>query len=89
MCTVCIKLQFYRSLDFRIEAKVKIDCSITSLTVYTWTIYNVTNRNLSAQRVEGYSIRDPILYIPKLWLSYGNYSVKLEVSCRAMSLSFI
>lgn len=74
------RLEVTRSQDFKLEYKVKINCSITSAANYTWTLRNsTTGEQIHLKNVPKEAFHDPILYLPRHTLNYGNYSVELMV----------
>ena len=75
-------LQIKKSEALKIEADVKINCSITAETVYSWSIHNQTSQNITFDLTDGDRpvFRDPILYFSTRVLPYGDYFVELEVN---------
>lgn len=67
-----------RSNDIRVEAHVDVNCSITNDTIYEWTVTN-TDSGLRIYHLEPFMLHDPLLILPKMILSNGNYSVQLRV----------
>lgn len=72
-------IQVHRSADLKVEAEVKINCSITSSAKYQWLLVNSDsqqqlNPSLYPQQ------RDAIFYLPPRSLAYGNYTLNLTVS---------
>ena len=60
---------------------MKINCSITSATIYTWQVFNLTDRQkVKLDHVARKIFHDPVLLLPPRSLPYGNYSVMLKVS---------
>ncbi|XP_038044344.1 polycystic kidney disease protein 1-like 1 isoform X2 [Patiria miniata] len=67
------------SEDIRVEAEVAIDCDITNLALYSWSItcsQNGTEVSLLQDRA---SLNQRTLYIPRWDLPYGSYTFTLDV----------
>ena len=62
------------------EVEVKINCSITSSTIYEWRVLNSTGRDLVlVTGLDEQLFRDPVLVLPPRSLEYGFYTVELQV----------
>ena len=70
-----------RGQELKLETDVGINCSITSVANYTWTLQHA--KTLTTVDMPGVAARvyhDPILFVPRHTLDYGRYYVKLKVS---------
>ncbi|GAB1601011.1 polycystic kidney disease protein 1-like 1 [Argonauta hians] len=69
-----------RSKDVHIEPVVTVDCSNKRALLYTWTIKNnVTGEMVKPKNIASQVFHERILFLPRLTLEYGNYSVELIV----------
>ena len=62
--------------DIAVEARVLVNCIATNVTVYTWMICNATD----GSKLMSVVFNDPVFYLPPYSLSYGQYSVLLNVN---------
>ncbi|XP_033639226.1 uncharacterized protein LOC117299811 [Asterias rubens] len=68
------------SEDIRAEAEVQIDCEVTNLALYTWTLKHSENGSLVLLDPNRASLDQRTLFIPRLYLPYGSYVFSLDVS---------
>ncbi|XP_022082101.1 polycystic kidney disease protein 1-like 1 [Acanthaster planci] len=67
------------SEDIRIEAEVAIDCEITNLAFYSWSVTHAQNGSAVALQQDQASLNQRTLHIPRWDLPYGHYMFALNV----------
>ena len=71
-----------RTEDYKFEAAVGINCTITNSALYRWTLSYRTSPThlLNIERLGLEPVNDGILPMPRWTLPYGQYRIALRVS---------